>query len=283
MPLTMMIDDSLYVPRAKKSLGQNFLRDRNIAAKIVAALDIQRHDRVLEIGPGSGALARYILPRSPAFFAALEKDAHWAKQLSTLAGKHGQGHIHSILTDALTFAWERLRPAFAWKIIGNLPYNVASPLMWDIAHRADGCGYAVFMVQKEVALRVAAHPGTSAYGALSIWIQSFVEPCYLFTVGPHAFTPRPRVDSSVISFSRHGQAFGFSPDHLAWTLRLCFQQRRKQMQGILRTAGYPAGKIMETIKISGRSRPEELTVQDFHALSQALANMRNSENFFSEA
>ncbi len=271
----MLPEHDFTAPRAKKSLGQNFLKDRNIAAKIAAALEIQPQDRVIEIGPGPGALTRHILPFVPAFFAALEKDPYWAKQLRALDDGAGRGRVYPIITDALTFAWERLRPYAAWKIIGNLPYNVASPLMWDIAHKASGCGRAVFMVQKEVALRVAAQPGTGAYGALSIWIQSFVAPRYLFTVGPQVFTPRPKVDSAVISFSRHAQLSDFSPDFLARALRICFQQRRKQLQNILRGAGYPAEKIIERIKVSGSSRPEELTVQDFHALSHALEAQKN--------
>lgn len=259
-------------PRPKKSLGQNFLQDRNTAEKIVDSLAIERGDSILEIGPGPGALTRLILRREPARFIALEKDEHWAGNIPLLAAELGfSGSVEAVSADALAFEWESLQAEQGWKIIGNLPYNVASPLMWEIASRAGACTSAVFMVQKEVARRVTAEPGNSEYGALSVWLQSFMDTRYIFTVGPKVFFPRPKVDSGVILLRRREfPPAAFSARALSKTLRIVFQQRRKQLQRILKGAGFDAATVLDSLKIPHVSRPEALTVQEFHVLSKAL-------------
>lgn len=257
--------DAQAEPRAKRSLGQNFLQDANIARKIVGCLDIGREDSVLEIGPGPGALTGFVLERSPSRLVLVEKDAHWARERMRL----GQGRAHVVLSDALTMAWERF--SGEWKFLGNLPYNVASPLMWDICSLASGLSRAVFMVQKEVGLRLVAKPGTSAYGALSVWIQSFMRPKLEFTVPPQVFRPRPKVDSAVLSFvplrpitDRAGPAF--LPHELSATLKACFQMRRKQLGSIARAHGRQA-VLLEEAGIDPKQRPEDLTPERFQLLS----------------
>ena len=144
----------------KRSLGQNFLRDANIARNIVAALDIQPGDKVLEIGPGRGALTKHIIERQPGRFLVLEKDDDLADSLSLWpnAPEIWRG-------DALSYPWEDLAADGPWKIVGNLPYNIASPLMWEIVCRASFV-HAVFMVQLEVAQRVKATHGGKTYDIL---------------------------------------------------------------------------------------------------------------------
>lgn len=258
-------------PRAKKSLGQNFLRDSNIAARIVAALRIGPEDRVIEIGPGPGALTRHIHAAGPAQLFVLEKDYHWAAE-------HGRTRpaappaVTPVLTDALCFSWERLTAVRPWKIIGNLPYNVASPLMWDILSTAPGLVRAVFMIQKEVGERIMAAPGSGAYGALSVWLQSFVTPRMECAVPPQVFVPRPRVDSAVLSFVPLGAARGrFDPVRLARVLKVCFQQRRKQLQRILRGhVNGDAPALLAGLGLDPAVRPENLTPADFHMLSESV-------------
>lgn len=261
------------IPRAKKSLGQNFLQDANIAAKIVRALNIRPEDRVLEIGPGPGALTRFLLESGPKQLVLAEKDRHWARQ----RGQSGKGGPAVILTDALTLPWERFTAP--WKFIGNLPYNVASPLMWDLFSKAPGLERAVFMIQKEVGLRLTARPGTAAYGALSVWVQSFVCPKLEFIVPPHVFKPRPKVDSAVLSFTPLAPGDGpagtsapvgraFDPPALDKLLKMLFQMRRKQLGTIFRAAGRSAA-VLEALGIDARLRPENLEVADFHRLSAA--------------
>jgi len=257
-------------PRAKKSLGQNFLQDTNIARKIVNALAIAPEDQVLEIGPGPGALSSIIQEQKPARLVLVEKDRHWARERM----REGRAQSFAVLlTDALAMPWERF--STPWKFIGNLPYNVASPLMWDIFSRTPGLVRAVFMVQKEVGQRITAGPGTSAYGALSVWIQSHIRAKLEFIVPPQVFRPRPKVDSAVLSFaplSGIAQApdrFDFAPEALARTLKLCFQMRRKQLGTILRAGGADPG-ILESLGIEARIRPENLTPAEFHQLSRTL-------------
>jgi 16S rRNA (adenine1518-N6/adenine1519-N6)-dimethyltransferase len=250
-------------PRPRKALGQHFLQDANIARKIVRALDIGPEDNVLEIGPGAGALTKPALERNPARLVLMEKDAYWARERMA----KGRGRLSVILADALAFPWERFSEP--WKFLGNLPYNVASPLIWELVGRSSGLTGAVFMVQKEVGLRLTAGPGKAAYGALSVWVQSFTAPSLEFFVPPQVFFPRPGVDSAVLSFSpRPGGQNPFSPAALARALHVCFQKRRKQIGTILRAAGGEA-RLLEELGIDPRLRPEALPVESFHRLAGA--------------
>ena len=214
-------------PRAKKSLGQHFLKDAKTSARIVDLLRIGPEDRVLEIGPGPGAITGIIHERGPAEFRLIEKDSYWAAHHAEL--ERPAPAVQVLNADALAFPWESLEGP--WKIISNLPYNVGSPLMWDIVSRTPDLTRAVFMVQKEVAERLYAKPGTKDYGALSVWIQSYVRVEWGFVVGPGAFNPPPKVDSAVVTFiplprERHPA----DPKALSSILKLCFQLRRKQLQ-----------------------------------------------------
>lgn len=259
--------DEKAAPRARRSLGQNFLQDANIARKIVGALNIAPEDTVLEIGPGPGALTGLLLERRPARLLLVEKDAHWAAERM----RAGEGRLQVVLTDALTLAWERF--AAPWKCIGNLPYNVASPLMWDLFSRSPGLTRAVFMIQKEVGLRITARPGTAAYGALSVWVQSFMRPELVCTVPPQVFRPRPKVDSAVLAFvplPRQGEGAPgpFVPAALAHTLRTCFQMRRKQLGTIARSVGNNPD-LLTDLGFDPALRPEMLTPPEFQRLSGA--------------
>ncbi len=252
-------------PKAKKSLGQNFLKDRNIARKIVETLQITPEDRVLEIGPGPGALTDFLLEAAPAELVLVEKDEYWAAERRE-AGLNRPVKLKVIAADAMTMDWETFTDP--WKFIGNLPYNVASPLMWDIFSRAPGLRKAVFMIQKEVGDRLTAVPGGKDYGALSVWVQIHVAPRREFIVPPQVFTPRPKVDSAVLSFIplevKTNPAQG-----LGSLLRLCFQQRRKQLGGIFKNHGLPL-EVLEEMGIKTEQRPETLTPEQFNRLAERL-------------
>ena len=262
------LKNSLPAPRAKKSLGQHFLRREEICTRIASLLLPRPEDRVLEIGPGPGALTRALEAGPHACLLLLEKDRHWAAERQRLAGPRTQ----AVLTDALRFDWRRVGPTRPWKIIGNLPYNVASPLIWDIVSRARGLSRAVFMVQKEVGQRLAAAPGNGHYGALSVWVQSYTRPRLEFVVGPGAFSPPPKVDSAVLSFEPlPPEALPARPDALSRLLRICFQQRRKQLGGIFRRAGLPELETaLERTGLAPNLRPEALGKDDFQRLAAFL-------------
>ncbi|RRD71045.1 MULTISPECIES: 16S rRNA (adenine(1518)-N(6)/adenine(1519)-N(6))-dimethyltransferase RsmA [unclassified Desulfovibrio] len=263
-------------PRAKKSLGQHFLRQPGICLRIAALLHAQEGDKILEIGPGPGALTRALEQQPHTLLLLLEKDAHWARERQKEAGMRTQ----SVLTDALRFDWRRVTPENPWKIAGNLPYNVASPLIWDIVSLATGWTRAVFMVQKEVGQRLAAQPGTASYGALSVWVQSFARPRLEFTVGPGAFLPPPKVDSAVLTFlPRPPEERPAAPKKLSHLLRICFQQRRKQLGGIFRRCGQPS--LEEAFFRTGLSptlRPENLSREDFQRLAFFWASQLDKES-----
>lgn len=244
-------------PKAKKSLGQHFLRDKNISEKIVRLLRIAEGDRVIEIGPGPGALTGILEASLLNELVLIEKDTHWAAERQRL----GHSKTQAVLMDALSMPWEKITPENPWKIISNLPYNVASPLMWDIFSRATGLVRAVFMIQKEVGLRLTAQPGNKEYGALSVWTQCFVRPEWGFVVGPKAFAPPPKVDSAVVSFSPLPlDQRPPDPQGLAALVKMCFQNRRKQLGTIFRQHGaLHFLNALETLKIDPQKRPETLT------------------------
>lgn len=269
-----MSDINLFTAaRAKKSLGQHFLRDERVVQRIVDLLRPEEGDQIMEIGPGPGALTALLRPLPWSRLLLLEKDDHYAAEHAArpLPG------LEVVAGDALAYPWEELEGP--WKIAGNLPYNVASPLMWDIVCRTPRLARAVFMVQKEVGDRLTAKPGSKDYGALSVWIQSFVAARKGFVIGPAAFSPPPKVDSAVVVFEplpeesrpRH-------PEALSRLIKLCFQQRRKQLQSILRRA-LPQPFVLEALASLGidpAQRPETLSVPQFQALADALFSGKNN-------
>ncbi len=259
-------------PKAKKSLGQHFLRDRNISEKIVSLLHIKDGDRVIEIGPGPGALTTILEEKPLAELTLVEKDDHWAAERQRLGGPNTK----ALLMDALQMPWADITPENPRKIISNLPYNVASPLMWDIFSLSTGLIRAVFMMQKEVGLRLIAKPNSKEYGALTVWTQSFVRPEWGFVVGPKSFSPPPKVDSAVLAFTP--LPLDQRPSHpklLAKFVKMCFQNRRKQLKAILRqNNALHILPCLEHLEIDPQRRPETLSPQDFAAILQEIIARR---------
>ena len=252
---------------AKRSLGQNFLVDPNIAAKIVARLRIGPEDTVVEIGPGRGALSGHILAAGPRAYLALEKDRELAARLP----REHPG-AHPALVDALRLDWSRLDALGGVKLVGNLPYNIASPLLWDICAQASGFAVGVFMVQHEVALRLCAAPGGKQYGALTAWTSSFARFDYGFKVPPGVFRPQPKVDSAVVAVTpRPAEERPGDPAGLAALLQRLFSMRRKQLAGILKPWWDDAlAEACAGCGIEGRVRPETLTPGQFQQLAKLL-------------
>ncbi|WP_432736636.1 16S rRNA (adenine(1518)-N(6)/adenine(1519)-N(6))-dimethyltransferase RsmA [Maridesulfovibrio sp. FT414] len=253
--------------RAKKSLGQNFLQDANIARKIVDSLRISSEDSVIEIGPGQGALTKFILEAGPGSLTLIEKDRDLAPALEA---EFPEAEV--VQQDALKFRWEDLDPAKTWKIVGNLPYNVASKIMWDVAFKCRAM--CVFMVQHEVGMRITADPGSKKYGAISVWVQSFCHTDYLFKVPPTVFRPQPKVDSAVIKFiSLPENEKPVDIEGLAGLVKYCFQYRRKQLGKILKS--FISDQVLEWAEKEGitlADRPEALSPLQFQGLYKCVKN-----------
>jgi 16S rRNA (adenine1518-N6/adenine1519-N6)-dimethyltransferase len=250
----------------KKWLGQHFLHDLGVRRRIVESLGADENDRVMEIGPGRGALTGLLTDLKMRSLVALERDLDLAARI-----KAEHPLVQVIGCDALQFPWERLGRSGGWRLIGNLPYNVASPLMWEIFSRASGWSRAVFMVQKEVGKRLAARPGGKSYGALSVWVQSFTQVEPLFTVGPGAFSPPPKVESMVLGFEPLHGVEDVAQGALADLLHLVFSKRRKQLGTILK--GYWDNTVEDWFHEQGldrKARPEVLSPNQFKSLARLV-------------
>ncbi|HEX7466915.1 MAG TPA: 16S rRNA (adenine(1518)-N(6)/adenine(1519)-N(6))-dimethyltransferase RsmA, partial [Usitatibacter sp.] len=180
------------LPRAKKRFGQHFLTDKHYLARIADAIAPRESDSMVEIGPGTGILTEALAPRL-AHLHAIEIDRDLA---ADLAARFPAGKLTVHRADALDFDFAAL-PA-PLRVVGNLPYNVSTPILFRIAAIAERLQDAVFMLQKEVVERMVAAPDTEAYGRLSVMLQYRFEMALLFRVPPGAFTPPPKVDSAVV-------------------------------------------------------------------------------------
>lgn len=262
--------------RAKKSLGQNFLVDTNYQRRIVAALDAQPDDTVLEIGPGTGALTEH-LAGSVACLVAIEKDDTLARALT--ARYAGRADVRIVNGDALQADLPALvGTAGTARIVGNIPYNITSPLIFRVLERANRPHRLVVMVQKEVADRIAAPPGDKQYGALSVGVRTVADVQRLFVVPRGAFRPAPNVDSAVLRIDP------FWPPRLSvqderdvrTLARVAFGWRRKQLQRILRDApDYQltpdvVEMIARKLDLLPAARPETISPDGFVALARAL-------------
>jgi len=259
--------DDTYRHRAKKSLGQNFLMDGNVCRRIVDAIAPGPGDTIIEIGPGQGALTGLLADSGVARLVAIELDDQLAHRLTDLYPQ-----VEMVRADALGFAWESLDAGGPCKVVGNLPYNVASKLIWDIVSRTGTMERAVFMVQHEVALRLTAQPGSKAYGGLTAWVRNFVDTRYLFKVPPTVFRPRPKVDSAVVAFTPmpiHERPA--DPEALSRLIKMLFQMRRKQLSTILKSLWNQEIEAWFVERsLSASARPETLTPGQFRELSTLI-------------
>ncbi|BCS87227.1 16S rRNA (adenine(1518)-N(6)/adenine(1519)-N(6))-dimethyltransferase RsmA [Pseudodesulfovibrio sediminis] len=252
--------------RAKKSLGQNFLIDQNICRKIVDALDPGSDDIIIEIGPGQGALTEHLAEVGAQSLTAIEMDDSLADRLD-----EDYPDLNVVRCDALKFPWASLNNE-PCKIIGNLPYNVGSKLIWDIVSQVTTLQRAVFMVQHEVALRLTSQPNSKAFGGLTAWVKNFCTTTYLFKVPPTVFRPQPKIDSAVVRFDPLPiNQWPEDPEKLSGLIKILFQQRRKQISTILKKRWSPAVEAwFDQEGVNPKSRPENLTPEQFRALSKCI-------------
>ena len=254
----------------QKKFGQNFLIDEHVLDKIIRAAEITKDDYVLEIGPGIGTMTQY-LACAAREVTAVEIDRALIPILEDTLKEYDNVSIINediLKVDIAALAKEKNggRPI---KVVANLPYYITTPIIMGLFEKNVPVDSITVMVQKEVAERLYAKPGTKDYGALSVWIQSYVRVEWGFVVGPGAFNPPPKVDSAVVTFiplprERHPA----DPKALSSVLKLCFQLRRKQLQSILRRAGRDdTAAALERLGIAPEARPETLTPEQFQQLA----------------
>lgn len=255
-----------YGLRAEKKFGQNFLLDLNVTRKIVAAAKGVSSSHLVEIGPGPGGLTRAILEQDPASLSVIEIDPRCVQALEIYDKK-----INVFEQDALTVEIQKALPQAPRIIIGNLPYNVATPLLvkWlkDIYQNAGAYTQMVLMFQKEVADRIITQPHSKTYGRLSILSQWLCDIKKVMTLPPQAFTPPPKVHSTVLSFlpkaKRLEADFG-AVENLTAKL---FQARRKMLRQTLKFHT----DILENLNIDPTLRPENLTVEQIVNLANHVS------------
>lgn len=273
-----------YFVKAKKNLGQNFLVDQNAILGIVNAADIQEGDQVIEIGPGIGSLTEQLLLHGAKVFA-YEVDDSLPKILqSELPAKIGDQPLdqrfHLLLKDVLQADFKKDIGAFfdfsqPIKVVANLPYYITTPIIFALAESDLRFASLTLMMQKEVAERLEAKPGSKAYGPLTIATQTQMHVELALQVDHTSFMPRPKVDSSVVVLT----SIEHKPDvgrraHFNKVVKMCFAQRRKTLNNNLKNLIPDADKRAELIASLGvdpKIRPEDLTITQFIKIANAIA------------
>ena len=247
---------------ARKRFGQHFLVDPAVLDEIVACLDSPETGPLVEIGPGRGALTERLLARGFTLNAVeIDRDliAHLGHRFSKASGLT----LHE--GDALHFDFTALSPpAQALRLVGNLPYNISTPLLFRLLELGSRVREMCFMLQKEVAARMVAVPGTADYGRLAVMTQAFCDVGVAFDVPPEAFAPPPRVDSSVVLLRPHTRRTCRFSD-LSTLVAEAFLHRRKMLRQTL-ARRFPAGTL-ESLGIAATDRPENISVDQYVALA----------------
>jgi 16S rRNA (adenine1518-N6/adenine1519-N6)-dimethyltransferase len=265
--------------RPKKRFGQHFLADRSVVRSILEASGLGPSDRVLEIGPGRGALTFPLAARGTRILA-VEKDRDLAAWLETELGERGLDNVTLLCEDILRFDFgslERFSPGGV-QVLGNLPYNISTPVLERLIQNRRKILRAVLMFQKEVADRLTASPGGRTYGALTVLVGVHARTRRILRVDRNAFRPRPQVGSAVVELD-FGSPHPARPGDEAWFRRVvrgAFGQRRKTLQNAL-AAFVPelgregVGRALDRCGIDPRRRAETLGVEDYTRLAEALA------------
>ncbi len=259
---------SLDQHRHKKQFGQHFLHERGIVERILLALDPQPGERIVEIGPGGGALTFPLLARHGRL-TAIEFDRDLIAPLREAARAHGELEI--VHADVLSVDLTKLAGGDKLRLVGNLPYNISSPILFHCLDHAAAVRDMHFMLQKEVVDRMAAAPGSKVYGRLSVMLQAYCEVTALFRVPPGAFTPPPKVDSAVVRLvPKAPEKIGIT-DHalFARIVRDAFGQRRKTLRNAL--SQICTGDAIAAAGLRPEARAEQLDVAGFTTLANALA------------
>jgi 16S rRNA (adenine1518-N6/adenine1519-N6)-dimethyltransferase len=243
----------------KKSLGQHFLKEETICKAIIAALQEDPFTQLLEVGPGGGALTKYLLKLEGFDFKAVELDAEKVAFLNAAFPAARGRIIHQSILD-MEVPFEGL-----FTVIGNFPYNISSQILFRVLEWKEQVPLMIGMFQKEVAQRITAPPGSRTYGILSVLVQAFYEVEYLFDVPPESFSPPPKVMSGVIRLKAGKVKYEMRNEKLFFQLvKTAFNQRRKMLRNALR--GLFEEEVLKS-EVIFNQRAEQLSVGDFAGLT----------------
>jgi len=257
-----------HIPR--KRFGQHFLHERGVIERLLRAIDPAAGQRFVEIGPGEGALTLPLLSRTGTL-TAIELDRDLIPRLREFAAPVGELEI--VEADALTVDLSALARGAPMRLVGNLPYNISTPLLFHALEHAEAIRDMHFMLQKEVVDRMAADSGSKTYGRLSVMLQARCRVEYLFKVPPGAFRPPPKVDSAIVRLTPLPAADVGYRDHatLERVVRHAFAQRRKTLHNAL--SGVADDDTMRRAGVDPKARAEDVAVAGFVALANEVAGI----------
>jgi len=258
---------------ARKGLGQNFSLELNLTGRIARAAGRLDHATVVEIGAGPGGLTRALLAAGARRVVAIERDARCLAALGELTATH-PGRLDLVVGDALVLDPAELSDP-PRKIVANLPYNIATPLLLGWLERIREYESLTLMFQREVAERLTAAPRGKSYGRLSVLVQWLAEPRILFDIPPRAFVPPPKVTSSVVRIVPRPEPLAQAQKPaLERVTAAAFGQRRKMLRTSLKALGIPVEPLLERAGVAPTARAEELSVAEFCALARTLEHDR---------
>ena len=260
---------------ARRSLGQNFLLDLNITRRIARAAGPLEDTTILEIGPGPGGLTRALLEEGAGTVIAVERDDRCIAALNDIAAV-ADGRLEILAADALAIDIAVLAEKHGMlRVVANLPYNISTPLLIGWLKRISVFDRFILMFQSEVADRLAAQPGTKAYGRLSVAAQWRCDVRPLFTLPPRAFTPAPKVASTVVELTpRAAPLAEANLDILEELVAAAFGQRRKMLRAALKGVFADPQATLTGVGIAPEARAETVSIEGFCALARALAKSR---------
>lgn len=259
--------------RPSKSLGQNFVVDPNTILKIIRAANIEKGEQILEIGPGLGSLTSQLSATSKV--VAIELDRYLVPALEEVLDHFGKReNVEIVQEDAMKIDWQEFfaQRQGVWKMVANLPYNIATPLLVTLLENAPEIQAIYVMVQLEVGERFAASPRSKAYGIPSVKAQYWAETKVLGKVSPNVFLPVPKVDSAILQIIRKSSPPEVNYANFSRLIQTAFQHRRKMIRKSLNTL-VPLANF-SIAEVSPQARPEELSVTDWVKLAKTLDTAR---------
>jgi len=252
--------------RAKKRFGQNFLHDMSIIDRIVQSIRVNPDDNIIEIGPGLGAITKQLLAITKRI-NVIELDRDIIPKLKFNCD--GLGELNIMQTDALQVDYSQFVNKGPLRVVGNLPYNISTPILFHLFKYLDQIKDMHFMLQKEVVLRMAAKPGSKVYGRLSVMTQSVCDTRMLFLVPPESFTPAPKVESAIVYLSPRKEKLDIKDRKLfGLIVTEAFNQRRKTLRNVWKNR--IDTQSLQNLAIDPSLRPEKITLEEYVKVSNYL-------------